>query len=270
MKNSSISRRRNAGFIQTLPYTEELRPAYDHIVVLYAYTLKDVPEAQRWLAVFKQKAEEHHDLRATGEVYNETASLANRQGDLNTAIHYYRKAVDQFNRIGDDKHTCRSLRRLGVCYLQAGRLEESAEKINLSLEKAETINNPVDFALGFWFKAQTQLCQGLDVEAAATFVKAQAFANDIPVLKGRWAFLGLGRVHFSQTNAQEIMGNYQSTLESDPHLVYRNPYQAVNILSKLERTFDTPADFRAYVDQFRQGPSRIAPCSIPTMVSNAW
>jgi tetratricopeptide (TPR) repeat protein len=243
---------RNADFIQTLPYTEELRPAYVHIVNLYAYTLKDIPTAEYWLAAFKEKAEKNHDLRAIGEFYNETAYLANRQGNLDIAFRYYDRAIEQFTRIGDEKHTCRALRRLAICYLQSGRLEESAEKIQLSLEKAETINNPIDFALGYWFKAQTQLCRGLSVEAAATFQKAQVYANEITVVRGRWSFLELGRVHFSQANAREIMGNYQSALEDDPQLVFRNPYQTVNILSKLERSFDTFADFRAYVDQFRQ------------------
>jgi len=154
--------------------------------------------------------------------------------------------------IGDDKHSCRSLRWLGTCYLQTGGLEEALEKIELSLDKAKIINNPIDFALGYWFKAQIQLCQGYPEEAAETFIKAQEIVNDIPVIKGGWAFLGLGQVHFAQANAREIAGNYRSILENDPNLVFRNPYQAVNILSKLERTLDSPEDFRAYVDLFRQ------------------
>jgi tetratricopeptide (TPR) repeat protein len=244
--------RRNAEFIQTLEYTEELRPAYIHIVNLFAYTLKDIPTAQRWLEVINGKAEEHHDLRAIGEVYNETAYLANRQGKLNIAVRYYDKAIEQFTRIGDDKHTCRAFRRLAECYLQAGLLEEAAENIDRSLAKAETLDNPIDFALGYWFKAQIQLCKGLSVEAAATIAKAQTYANEIAVFKGGWAFLGLGRAHFLQSNTREIMGNYRSALEDDPQLIYRNPYQAVNILIKWERSIDSTDDFRAVVDQFRQ------------------
>jgi class 3 adenylate cyclase/predicted ATPase len=244
--------RRNAGFIQALPYTEELRPAYVHIINLYAYTLKDIPAAEHWLSVLREKAEEHNDLRAVGEVYNETAYLANRQGKLDIAFRYYDKAIEQFNRIGDDKHTCRALRRLAACYLQAGRLEEAAGKIERSLEKAETLNNPIDFAMGYWFKAQIQLCQGFSVEAAATFAKAQAYAKEVTVYKGGWAFLGLDRAHYPQSNASEILGNYRSALEDDPQLIYRYPYQAVNEISKLERSFRATDDFRAYVDQFRQ------------------
>ena len=249
---------RTAGFIQDLPYTEELRPAYDHIIGLFAYTLKDVPEAEHWLAIFKQLAEENHDLRAIGEVYNHTASLLNRQGNLNSAIYYYGKAIEQFTHIGDDKHACRALRDLGVCQLQGGFLEKAEESIVQSLEKAQVIENKTDSALGYWFKAQILLCQGAQEEAALAFKKAQVLTQDIQVLRGGWAFLGLSQVHFSQANAQEITGNYKSTLENNPHLIFRNPYQTANILSKLERNYDNPAEFRSFVDQFRQRHSNLS------------
>jgi tetratricopeptide (TPR) repeat protein len=243
---------RTAGFIQNLSYTEELRPAYDHIIGLYAYSLKDIPEAERWLKIFKQNAEQYHDLRAVGEVYNHQAYIASQQGDLQKAIAYYQDAIEQFDYIGDDKHTCRSLRGLGVCYLKSGFLEAAEKTIRDSLEKAKVIDNPIDLSLGHWFIAQIQLCHGLKEDASNSFQKAQEIGQNISVVKTGWAFLGLGRVHFSQANAQEIMGNYQTTLENDPYLVYRNPYQVVNILSKLERTFESPEHFRSFVDDYRQ------------------
>jgi len=243
---------RTASFINNLPYTEELRPAYDHIIGLYAYTLKDVREAENWLGLFKQKAEENHDLRALGEVYNHTASLLNRQGDLKAATGYYSKAIEYFTRIGDDKHSCRSLRSLGTCFLQGGHLEKANESILQSLEKAKVFENKTDYALGYWFKAQILLCQGFLEEATASFKIAQELAQNIPAIRGGWAFLGLGQIHFSQANAQEITGTFKSTLENDPNLVFRNPYQTANILSKLERTYDNQADFQTYVDQYRE------------------
>ena len=249
---------RTASFIQKLPYTEELRPAYDHIVGLHAYSLKEISAAEHWISIFKQKAEELHDVRALGEVYNHTASLLYRQGDLRAAIRNYRKAIDHFSQIGDDKHTCRSLRGLGACYLQAGNLENAKDSIRLSLEKAKVIDNPIDFALGYWFEAQIQRCAGLLEEAAATFKKAEVLAQEIKVIRGGWAFLGLGQVHFSQANAQEIMGDFQSILEEDAFLIYRNPYQATNILSKLERSFDDPTFFKNYADEFRQNHPEIS------------
>jgi hypothetical protein len=192
-----------------------------------------------------------------GEVYNHTAMLFNQQGDLKSAIHYYEKAIEHFARIGDDKHTCRSLRGMGVCYLKGGYLDEAEENILLSLEKARVIDNTIDLALGYWFKAQIQLCQGLREEATATFNIAQDMAQEIPIVRGGWAFLGLGQVHFSHANAQEITDHNKFTLDNDPDLVFRNPYHAARILSKLERSHDDPADFRDFVDQFRQQYSNL-------------
>ncbi len=243
---------RTAGFIQNLPYTEELRPAYDHIIALYAYTLKDVPQAEQWLAVFKGKAESHHDLRAMGEVYNHHASIANRQGDLISAIGYYSRAIEHFNRIGDDKHICRTLHSLGSCYLQAGDLEKAGVAILESLEKARKLENKTDYALGYWIQAQILLCQGFREEASAAFAKAQELAKEVPTIRGGWLFIGLGQVHFVHGSAQEITGLVQGALENDPNLVYRDPYQAANILSRLERSYENPAEFRAYVERFRQ------------------
>ena len=242
---------RTAGFIKDLPYTEELRPAYDHIIGLYAYTLKDIRKAKEWLAVFRRKAQEHHDLRALGEVYNHSASISSRQGDLASAIAHYQKANEHFNGIGDDKHSCRSMRSLAACYLQAGQLAKAEEAIQESLEKARRFENKIDYALGYWFKAQILLCQGFRQDAASMFEKARELAEDIPAIRGGWAFLGLGQVHFAQSNAGDITGVFQSTLENDPKMVFRNPYQAANILSKLERSYKDDGAFRAYVDQFR-------------------
>ncbi len=243
---------RTAGFIQDLPYTEELRPAYDHIVGLYAYTLKDVAEAERWLAIFQQKAEAHHDIRALGEVFNHKASILNRQGAVLAAIEYYQKAIELFERIRDDKHTCRALRSLGVCYLQTGQLDAARQHITQSIEKARTFENKMDFALGYWFEAQILRCQGLQEAAETTAKKAQEMAQGIPAFQGGWAFLGLGQVHFSQTTAYEITGTFQSTLENDPDIVFRNPYLAASILSELEQAYSSPEAFRDFVDRFRE------------------
>ncbi len=243
---------RTANFIQDLPYTEELRPAYDHIIGLYAYTLKNVQEAERWLDVFKHHAEEHYDLRALGEFYNNKAFISAKQGDLNSAILFYKQGIEHFNQIGDDKHACRALRGLSVCYLKKGDLENAEENIISSLEKAKIIDNPIDVSLGYWFLAQIQLCKGWGEKAAQTFLKSKEFAQGIPVIRGGWAFLGFGQVHFSHANALDILGNHQANLENDPNLLYQNPYLVTTILSNLERSYKDPIDYQAYVEDFKQ------------------
>jgi len=141
---------------------------------------------------------------------------------------------------------------LSSCYLQAGELEKAEAAILESLEKARILENKTDYALGYWIKAQILLCQGFRGEASAAFAKVQELVSDIPGIRGGWLFIGLGQVRFVLGTAEEITGLVQGALENDPDLVFREPYQAANILSRLEREFDNPAEFCTYVERFRQ------------------
>ena len=243
---------RTAGFIQELTYSEELRPAYDHIIVLYAFTLKDLEGAQRWLDTFQELAEKAHDLRALGEVNNLTATILTRRGDLMSAILPFQTALDYFKRIGDAKHQSRLLRGQGACYLQLGSLDEAESCFERALEASQVYENKTDQALGTWYKAQVLLCQGKSGEAEALFQKAYEVSEKIDVLKDGWAFLGLGRVTMAHGKRQEIQDMLKFTFESNPNMVFRVPYQALNILNKLERTYKRKSDFQAYVEYFRQ------------------
>jgi len=235
-----------------LTYSEELRPAYDHIIVLYAFTLKDLEGAQRWLDTFQELAEKAHDLRALGEVNSLAASILSRRGDLESAIVPFRTALDYFDRIGDAKHQSRVLRGLGACYLQLGSLEQAETCFERALGASRVYENKTDQALGTWYKAQVLLCQGKSGDAQALFQKAYEISEKIDVLKDGWAFLGLGRVTLAHGKRQEIQDMLKFTFESNPNMVFRVPYQALNILSKLERTYKRHADFQSYVEYFRQ------------------
>src|SRR5687767_4255861 len=66
---------RNMQFIQYLPYSEELRPAYTHIVGLYSFIDENAAEAMKWLHIYEQTARQHHDVRALGEVHHQRGVL---------------------------------------------------------------------------------------------------------------------------------------------------------------------------------------------------
>jgi tetratricopeptide (TPR) repeat protein len=91
---------RNAQFIQRLPYSEELRVPYIHIADRYIREGR-LEEAEAWLQDVARKAEQHHDLRALGEVYTRTGRLLSARGDFRGAIHQHDRAVDLFTKIGD-------------------------------------------------------------------------------------------------------------------------------------------------------------------------
>jgi tetratricopeptide (TPR) repeat protein len=73
---------RTAGFIQRLPYSRELRPAYIHIIFASYVAGKDVEEARLWLQALEEKAVPQHDLRALVEVHYVTGRVLNATGDL--------------------------------------------------------------------------------------------------------------------------------------------------------------------------------------------
>ena len=75
--------RRNASFIESLPYTEEICQAYVHIAIISTQADKDVAEAMRWLQALAEKARQSYDLRGLAAAYQHIALVASA---LNRAI----------------------------------------------------------------------------------------------------------------------------------------------------------------------------------------
>lgn len=243
---------RTAGFIQRLPYSEELRPAFDHIIALYAYTLKNIAEARRWLENLRQKAEEIHDLRALGEYYEYSAVLTFQEGSPQEAIPKHQKAIEQFTLIGDSKHVSRAWKSLGISHLQQGQIETADACLDRALESAAVFANEADYAVGYWYKGQTLLCRGEYEKALASFEKAGMVVQEVPYLKEEWALSGVGRVYLAQDKKKEAAEAFRKALQDVPHMLFQNPYQANEVFSGLEQSYENEEDFRAFVEQFRQ------------------
>jgi class 3 adenylate cyclase/tetratricopeptide (TPR) repeat protein/regulation of enolase protein 1 (concanavalin A-like superfamily) len=243
---------RTAGFIQRLPYSEELRPAFDHVIALYAYTLKDLPEARRWLEVLKQKAETHYDLRALGEYYEYSAVLHFQEGKVNEAIPKHRKAIEYFTQIGDTKHVSRAWKSLGVSLLQQGEIEAARECFESALENAAVFANEADLAIGYWYLGQVLLCQGQWEEALASFRIAENSVRRVPYLREEWALSGAGRVYLAQGMREAAQATFQQAVLTLPGVLFQTPYQAYEILSGLEQSLETAEAFRRFVREYQQ------------------
>jgi predicted ATPase len=87
---------RTERFIRCLPYTEEFRAVYDHIIRMYLFIEKDVEAARKWIHILESKATQHHDLRAQGGARVESSYLLRYQGDLRGAISENNRALDFF------------------------------------------------------------------------------------------------------------------------------------------------------------------------------
>ncbi len=243
---------RTAGFIQRLPYSEELRPAFDHIIALYAYTLKDSIEARRWLEVLKLKAEENHDLRALGEYFEYSAVLHFQEGNLKEAIPKHHKAIEQFSQIGDSKHASRAWKSLGVSLLQQGDLDAAMASIDQALENAAVFANEADYAIGYWYKGQLLLCKNAYEEALASFRKAGKVVQEVPYLRQEWVMSGIGRVYLAEGLKENARVTFQTAIQEAPQMLFQNPYQANEIMSGLEQSVEKAEDFQNFVRLFQQ------------------
>lgn len=243
---------RTAGFIQRLPYAEELRPAFMHIISLYANTLKNVSEARRWLEVLRQKAEAIHDLRALGEYEEYAATLSFQEGNLKEAIPQHQKAIELFTQIGDAKHVSRAWKSLGISLLQQGKIEPALACFEQGLESAAVFRNEADYALGYWYRGQALLSKGAWEAALASFEKAGRKGSYVPYLNQEWALSGVGRVYLSQGMKSEALKTFQAALNAAPMTLIQNPYQANEILSGLEQAYEEPDAFREFVTHFQQ------------------
>src|SRR5207302_6648245 len=76
---------RNAQFLERLPYSEELRAAYDHVFVVYRDE-KNIEEAMEWLQALERRAQQNHDSIALGGTHYWAAVTLTRTGDLDRAI----------------------------------------------------------------------------------------------------------------------------------------------------------------------------------------
>ncbi len=243
---------RTAGFLQRLPYSEELRPAFIHVVSLYAYTLKNLPEARRWLQVLKQKAEEHHDVRALGEYFRYSAVLLFREGRASEAIDQHQNALRQFDQIGDLKHASRAWQMLGVSQLQIGDPAAALESFDRGLEHAAVFANEADLAAGHWHRGQALLCREEWEQAREAFEQTAVLVEAVPGLGLDWALSAVGRTYLAQGSKEEAQTSFRTALEHAPGLLFRNPYQANEVLSGLEQSFRDSAEFQKFLRDFRE------------------
>jgi len=243
---------RTAGFIQRLPYSEELRAAYSHIIHLYVNTLKNIPEAQRWLELLFKIATEIQDQRALGEYYLQSGRIAFECGDLREAIRNLKLANEKFNTISDIKHASQGWRNLGACYLQQGDIDQAITGFDKALELTQIYENKAHFAIVQWYKAQALLCKG-DLEAAlASYEEMEINIKDIPQLREEWALSGVGRVHLSQGDKTGAIPPLQQALENSSYIFFERPYQANELLSSLEQAMSDSENFRTYLGQYRK------------------
>lgn len=240
-----------AGFIKELPYSEELRPAYVHIIVAYLGE-KKIKEALDWLQVLKQKGEQYHDLRALGEVYHYTAEILDKRGDLHGAIDGYQKAMEVFTRIGDAKHENRSLKSILQAFVSLGQIQEAGENISLWLQVAEAVGDKALLADGYWTRGLIFICQGAWEKAVDSFQKAGPLYSEVFSYQDVWTLYAIGRVFLAQGNQPEALKQFEKIGPAGFMVVKADPFVFGDGLSGIEEAYEDSEEYRSFCNRFRK------------------
>ena len=246
---------RTAQFIQRLPYSEELRPAYDHIVVAYRDD-KNVEEATKWLQALERKAEQQHDLRALGEVHLYTASILSARGDLHGAISQQEQALDLFTQIGDAKHESWCLRDMVSTFLGLGDVRKAEKYAFKELKTTEAVGNKGEIAATYWDMGWIFLCQGIWEKAVDAFQKVIQLIQETGTWSWGikdWANYAIGRVHLAQGDQAKALRQFRTLVVLvGPEILRSNPYGFAHLLNGLEQAYKSPKGFHTFGHRFRE------------------
>ncbi len=150
--------RQTAQFIRQLPYSEELRPAYVHII-LSLYNQRQVEQAGQWMAELQRLGETHHDLRALAEVYDYQWGYHYQSGDLQNAIDITQRALEFYPKIGDNFRIWRCQRDMAWGHLMLGELDTAEHLAEQSLKMAYNLGVAAYQAASMLITGLIRFCQ---------------------------------------------------------------------------------------------------------------
>jgi class 3 adenylate cyclase/tetratricopeptide (TPR) repeat protein len=244
---------RTAQFLHRLPYSEELRPAYDHIVSMYVYEGKDADEAMRWLQIMEEQATSHHDLRALGEAHGHAANILMHTGDLRGAVPRYRESLKDYEQIGDARHGYDALINVADVLFALGELDEASQCIDRMLQMGEA-PSAMGHGWAHLYRGRVLAARGEWVEATRAIEEAVASfqETEMPFLFAT-AQYHLARVHLFRGNAEDawrILEEISAYVELDA--LEQSPLVLASALTAMERAAQSQAAFRAFCRERRE------------------
>jgi adenylate cyclase len=232
--------------LDELPYSEELRPVYLHIVDVYAHLEKNVEEAMKWLRALEKKAEAHQDLRALGEAHSYAAMLLASEGDLRGAIARAQPAQELFTKIGDAKFENRALAGMVYCFLSLGDIQAAEECAYRVLRAAEREGEKQEITRQLMLIGTTALCQGSWERAADALRRAAQLYHERGTPREADPTFALGLMHLARGERWEASGKFRGAI-----VLARTTGFLTLVLSGLETAMEDAREFRAFCIHFR-------------------
>jgi tetratricopeptide (TPR) repeat protein len=255
---------RTAGFIQRLPYSRELRPAYLSIIGACIKDNKSTEEAFKWIQALKERGTQHRDVRALAEMHFMKGITLGVVGDLYGAIQQFQEGLELCLRIGDVPHASRSLLRLGEVFLALGNPQKAKEYADRAFEASTAIESKQDTALSYRLIGLVHLFQGDWEKAILVFQKAiDIFQETKQYWYESWVTFPLGQVHVARNERGEALRRFQEVLalvgaeelRGYPSLLQQTEFNVnplvANVLSALEQVYEDPQAFRDFCDRCR-------------------
>jgi DNA-binding SARP family transcriptional activator len=249
--------RQTATFIQDLPYVEELRILYNHIILMYRY-FKEVEKVRYWLNALEQRARAHGDLVAMSTVHLEMASLMQCIGDTERAIENAHRGLKTVDHTGDIKYGSWFWGRLAYLHLNAGRLPEAKtcaqQALHLSL-KVGFNRDIVDYhSLIGRITLSCQDWKGAIEALTTTESLYHTPPNSVDLAELRQF---TGRAYLGMLDTRRAHQDFDAGLQylTEEENTQRLPWTLrllASLLSGLEETTDDPETFKITVERLRK------------------
>ncbi|MBN2393776.1 MAG: DUF2791 family P-loop domain-containing protein [Anaerolineae bacterium] len=239
-----------ASFIEQLPYSEELRPAFVHIVVA-CQQKGDIAGTLKWLRVLEERATPYGDLRAVAEVHYLTGETFVRLGDLRQAVLHYEKGLELYARIGETKFQVWCLKSLGGTYRALGHLPEAAVYAARALEMSITAgDNRFLIAENYIHVGTDAWLLGNLADAADAFDTALRIFREVKSYPAQLSTtLHLGYLAMRTGDRKSALACFQKAIpHTQPELYIPH---IVSVLTGLERAYAIPKAFRTFCRRYR-------------------
>ncbi|MGC8834895.1 MAG: tetratricopeptide repeat protein, partial [Armatimonadota bacterium] len=171
--------RRSAELLRQMPYVEEIRRVYAHVIDSFSYSEAKPEEAEEWCALYADLAKSENDLRGVYDAAFRRGQMLLHGGRVAESIRAFQAAADGFEKIGDPKYLCWCLANLAEAHLQIGLLEE-AEKYSLqSVQYSQQLIIRRDAGRNLLRLGTIHTVQGKYEEAASDYRRAFAVFNSL-------------------------------------------------------------------------------------------
>lgn len=259
---------RTAQFIQCLPYSKELRPAYLHIIVAF-HQAQQLDQAIEWARRLEALAEKHHDLRALGEAIEHSWGPCFESGQLHDPEQRFLRSLELYTRIGDKSRQWRCQESIAWNALLRGDLDEAQKYSIQQLEVAQELGREAEIT-GSWLNLGV-VRLNLHAWEQAVEALSQALQLTSRAEPGwvRWtAPYCLGRLYLARGQHSTALPHFQTALNLFECEVWSQwgphwwPLLA-GILSGLEAAYDTPAEFQSFCQSLPEAKRRQIAATLP-------